>query len=68
MPKTSVMPGTPAESSAFQAVAERITELITAFSAKLPGTAPSMVPRKIGRSRWVMQVRRATCFLDRSVA
>ena len=49
-------PGTPERSSTFQAVAERMIEEQTAFSEKLPGSAPSMVPRRIGLLRCEMQV------------
>ena len=55
---TSVMPGTPARSSTDHAVAARMIEEHTAFSEKLPGSEPSIVPRRIGSLRWVMQVTR----------
>src|SRR3982074_3756265 len=44
---TSVMPGTPARSSTFQAAPARMIEEVIAFSEYDPGSAPSMVPRRI---------------------
>jgi hypothetical protein len=65
---TSVMPGTPARSSTFQAVAARMIEEHIPFSEKQPGIEPSMVPRKIGSLRWVMAVTRMVGFGERSPA
>ena len=39
-----------------------------AFSEKLPGKEPSMVPRRIGSLRWVMAVTRMVGFGDLSPA
>ena len=65
---TSVMPGTPARSSTFQAVPARMIDEQIAFSEKLPGSVPSMLPRKIGSLRWVMAVTRMVGLGDLSPA
>ena len=39
-----------------------------AFSEKLPGSDPSIVPRRIGSLRWVMAVTRIVGFGDLSPA
>ena len=66
--QTSVMPGTPARSSTFQAVPARMIEEQMAFSEKLPGSEPSMLPRRIGSLRWVMAVTRMVGLGERSPA
>ena len=66
--QTSVMPGTPARSSTVQAVAARMIDEQIAFSEKLPGSDPSIVPRRIGSLRWVMAVTRIVGLGDLSPA
>ena len=59
---TSVMPGTPARSSTFQAVDARMIDEQMPFSENEPGSEPSMAPRRIGLLRWVMAVTRMVGF------
>src|SRR4029079_4214032 len=59
---TSVMPGTPARSSTFQAVDARMIAEQLPFSENEPGREPSMAPRRIGLLRWVMAVTRIVGF------
>jgi len=61
-----VTPGIPARSNTFQAVAARMIDEHMPFSEKQPGIEPSIVPRRIGSLRWVMQVRRIVGFGERS--